>query len=104
MVVQKIVFVFIFTLDTSPLRLFIRLSPENRMWYFAVKQSMQCLEPLPRILESILLLFWSHIKLDSSVAFHSFSYLKEVLSLYSLIYYIVLHSLIYYIHNCFCGV
>ena len=82
--------------DTSSLRLFKRLSPENKMWYFSVKQSIQFLEPgeyglaLSRILyssdTSMLLLFWSHIKLDNSVAFRLFSYLKEFLCLYIYIY------------------
>ena len=86
--------------------------PENKMWYFVVKQSMQFLEPgkydlaLSRILHSsdrsIFLLFWSHIKLDNSVAFCLFPYLKEFLCLYShiksyIIFYIVIQSYILYI-------
>ena len=78
------------------------------MWYFMVKQSMQFLEPgiyglaLSRILHSsdtsIFLLFWFHIKLDNSVAFCLFLYLKEsFLFIYYLIFYIVLYSLMYYI-------
>ena len=94
--------------DTSSLRLFKTLSPKNKMWYFMVKQSMQFLEPgiyglaLSRILHSsdtsIFLLFWFHIKLDNSVAFCLFLYLKEFfLFIYYLIFYIVLYSLMYYI-------
>ena len=58
------------------------------------KQSIPFLEPgeyglaLSRILHSsdtsMFLLFWSHIKLDNSVALRLFSYLKEFLCLYSL--------------------
>ena len=76
----------VYTLISS-LRLFKRLSPKNKMWYFLVKQSIQFLEPgkyglaLSRILHlsdtSMFLLFWSHIKLDNPVAFRLFSYLKE---------------------------
>ena len=93
--------------DNNSLRLFKRLSPENKMWYFVFKQSMQFLEPgkhglaLSRILHSsdtwIFLLFWFHIKLDNSVAFCLFSYLKEFLCLYSLVFCIFLQSLINYI-------
>ena len=70
------------------------LSPEKKMWYFSVKQRMQLLEPgeygsaLSRILHSsdisLFLLFWSHMKLDNSVAFRLFSFLKDFLCLYSL--------------------
>ena len=104
--------------DTSSLRLFKRLSPENKMWYFVVKQSMQFLEPgkyglaLSRILHSsdrsIFLLFWSNIKLDNSVAFCLIPYLKEFLCLYSLINHVLsfkqLYSRIYYTYHCSCGI
>ena len=82
--------------DTCSVRLFKRLSPENKMWYFSVKQSIQFLEPgeyglaLSRILHSsdtsMFLLFWSHIKLDNSVAFRLFSYLKVFMFLCLYIY------------------
>ena len=64
------------------------------MWYFSVKQSVQFIEPgeyglaLSKILHSsdtsMILLFWSNIKLYNSVAFPLCSYLKEILSLFSL--------------------
>ena len=57
----------------------LRLSPENKMWYFSVKRSIELLEPgeyglaISRILHSsntsMILLFWSHIKLDNSLRF-----------------------------------
>ena len=77
------------------------------MWYFVVKQSMQFLEPgkyglaLFRILHSsdisIILLFWAHIKLGNSLHLLFFLCLKEFLCLYSVIFCLVVQSLIYYI-------
>ena len=80
--------------DTSPSRLFKRLSSENKMWYFSVKQSTQFLEPgeyglaLPRIFHSsdtsMFWFFWSYMKLGNSAAFCLLLYLKKNLCLYSL--------------------